>query len=342
MINITPFSNQADRPIFVVGAPRSGTTLTGTILGRHATIFAPGESHFFEDIWTRQQQYGKLRSNAEISAAVERVTTLFGRYNFPETQALVDKRVAAPALVDAVQLQGGGYAALFKNFMATLAAHPQKMRICDDTPKHLFHVDAILQLFPQAKIIACVRDPRDFLSSYKYYWRKSTESERIKALYHPILTSLLWRTSAKLLLTYTNRYEPGQFCWIRYEDLVQSPQQTIRRLCAFVEIDYADDLFAIESNNSSFGSTEVGIFSSSVGRWRSELHPEEIWWAQRLAGPQMQALGYKQQAAAPSPLRVVAQGAALPWPCSVRCTPTKKRGPLGPYLWRRTLAMVGG
>ncbi len=345
MMNLSNTLDHADTPVFVIGAPRSGTTLTGKILGRHSTIYSPGESHFFEDIWTRQKQFGQLQSNTQISDAVEQLTTLFGRYNFPETQALVDNIVSANQVINDVQYQGGGYAALYQSFMAPLAKHTQKSRVCDDTPKHLFYVDNIFQLFPKAKVIACVRDPRDFLCSYKYYWRKSTESDRVKALYHPILTSLLWRTSAKVLLNCIERYDPDRFLWIRYEDLVQSPQETVQRLCTFVNIDFSEQLFAIDSHNSSFGNpnNEAGIFTSSVGRWQNELSSEEIWWVQRLAKSQMGKLGYELHQSSPSPTALVASGIKLPFALQRALRANQhKRGPLAQYLWRRTLAMVGG
>jgi len=45
-------------PIFVVGTPRSGTILTAKILGRHSHIFMPGETHFFDDIYSRRIELG--------------------------------------------------------------------------------------------------------------------------------------------------------------------------------------------------------------------------------------------------------------------------------------------
>ncbi len=109
------------KPIFVVGAPRSGTTLVGKILGQHPKIHSPGETHFFEDIWSRRQDLGQLKTEVELSVAVARVMTLFQRYNFPETQQFVDSCVTPAALLQQTLELGGGYGALYATFYVGLS-----------------------------------------------------------------------------------------------------------------------------------------------------------------------------------------------------------------------------
>ena len=65
------FSRLDAAPIFVLGMPRSGTTLTAKILGRHQKIFAlaPGETHYFHDVWSRRRELDDLQDDKNLSEA---------------------------------------------------------------------------------------------------------------------------------------------------------------------------------------------------------------------------------------------------------------------------------
>jgi len=326
-----------------VGPARSGTTLTAKILGHHPDVFSPGETHYFEDIWTRRDALGDLESEAELSRAADRLMTIFGRFNFPDTQELVDAVIQKETLVDRVDAAGGGYAGLYRAFTQMLAKSRGKIRICDDTPKHLYYLQAILDLFPKAKVIACVRDPRDFLSSYKNYWRRSTESERIKSLYHPVITSLLWRSSANALFRHARNCCTDRILLVRYEDLVQNPTYEVKRICDFVGLTYSDDMLAVETHNSSFDEpSSPGIFTSSVGRWRTSLDPEEVWWVQTVGQQGMRAFGYQEEPVNLSAIAVFRLFITAPFALGRALhANARKRGPLLGYIARRARPLIG-
>lgn len=334
----------ADKPVFVVGAPRSGTTLTARILDLHPEIYSPGESHFFEDVWSRRDEIGSLQLPAARSAAVERMTSLFGRFNFPETQNLVDQLLEQGQLQQELA-QCDDYRSLYTVMLGRLTQLQGKLRFCDDTPKHLYHLTDILHLFPQAKIIVSIRDPRDFLCSYKNYWRRSRDSARVKALYHPIITSLLWRSSVALALKSLKQYSSEQIYLLTYEQLVENPEQQIQQLCSFLEIVYSPKLLQVAAQNSSFGEDGVqspGIFRTSIGRWRACLDPVEIWWAQTLTGALMKELRYESEDVPLQPLQIIAVLLAMPLALlNALQANAHKRGPLLQYLSKRFLSLLG-
>ena len=224
--------------------------MTGQIIGSLQNVFSPGESHFFEDIYTRRSQFGPLETPEELEVLLPHLMSLYGRYNFPETQILVEKIVDSELIRVNALKDGGGYQAVYHQFMSQLASSEHKIRYCDDTPKHLFHLDDILALYPDAKIVACIRDPRDFMASYKNYWKRSTESQRVKALYHPILTSLLWRSSAQKIVESMSKHGPNTLHLLKYEDLVQDPNREIQRLCEFIGEPFEEEVLNIKVNNS--------------------------------------------------------------------------------------------
>ncbi len=77
-------------PIFVVGTPRSGTTLTARILNRHSRIFMPGETHFFDDVYSRRREFGSIQTANARSEISNQLVTLYERYNEPADQQRID------------------------------------------------------------------------------------------------------------------------------------------------------------------------------------------------------------------------------------------------------------
>ncbi len=97
-----------------------------------------------------------------------------------------------------------------------------KSRWGNNTPKDVFYVEEIIEFYPNAKILLCVRDPRDFCLSYKHRWEVTTEGHknRLKSLYHPVITSLLWKSTVQRLSTLKSIVPSENLCVIHYESLV--------------------------------------------------------------------------------------------------------------------------
>jgi hypothetical protein len=321
----------------VVGTPRAGTTLVSRILDRHPAVFGVGETHFFEDLWANRKTLGDLKSQAELETAVARLMTVFGRFNQLEGQSVVDRLVTPNTLVKKALAYGGGYDGLFRAFSHCLDETEGQRRYCDDTPRHLFYLKTIFRFFPEAAVIICVRDPRDFLCSYKNFWRSSRDPDRIKALFHPIVTSLLWRSSANVVLNEPLVQQSEKIMWLRYESLVTEPEKMVSEMCQFAGLEYDGRLLAIESHNSSFDQSQSnGIFQGSVGQWTTCLNPEDLWWAQRINRHQMQRLGYETAELKISPVKLMAVLLSTPLALlrALRAN-SGRRGPLVPYLLRR-------
>lgn len=330
--------------IFVVGTARSGTTLMSKILGNIPDAYSPGESHFFEDIWSRRNEIGELTNSASLEVAVQRMMAIYGRYHFKETQGVVDSKLDSKEIVQQISHDGGNYASLYHTFMVNLAIAQNKTLICDDTPRHLFYLPTILSWFPTAKVIACVRDPRDFLSSYKHYWRRSEDSERMKALYHPVTISLLWRSSNNLLAKALQQYNQSQILLVQYENLVKQPQEVLQNVCDFLDVKYSNNLLFVDTQNSSFLpdiDKAYGIFDTSVGKWQKGLESHEVWWVQLLTGHLMQYFDYAELPINPSWVKILATLFQAPRHLVIGLGANReKRGPLLKYLWRRLLPLI--
>jgi hypothetical protein len=329
-------------PIFVVGAPRSGTTLTAKILGRHSRIFMPGETHFFDDIYARRRELGELSDAESLRKVIGRLRTLYWRYDESTDQQRLDqllqKHDVSERLTDC-----RSYKDVLNCFMEIQMRGVGKIRWGNNVPKDIFHVVEIVSFYPDAKFIVCVRDVRDFLLSYKNRWKTTggENAERTRKLYHPIITSLLWRANVKQIGRLDKSVPPGNCLIVRYEKLVKNPGSVVRGICRFIGEDFEQNMLEINEQNSSFSVRERGIYSSSVGRWRRGLTNEEVYTAQTLTKKFLGKLGYATENLAINPFRLGYIWATLPFSFwrAVHANKTI-RGPLVPYLSRRITALI--
>lgn len=333
-----------DRPVFIVGTPRSGTTLVAKILGRHPAMFMPGETHFFDDIYSRHKDLGDPRRQGDNEKILERLGSLYGRFNEPTDQQRIDKLFGEESVRSRFKKECQDYGDVLNLFMAIQAEFEGKRRWGNNTPRDIFHVQKIIEIFPRAIVLVCVRDVRDFLLSYKGKWRATAaqEVDRLQKLYHPVVTSLLWKSSMQLVPEIQRLVPSSNFYLVQYEKLVAESEMTIKEICAVIGEEYDPRMLEVQVYHSSHGETgKAGISSASVGKWQQHLSAEEIWWAQVIAGKQMRNLGYKIERVSPDFFTAskLALG-ALPALFRGLNANKEKRGPLLPYLASRLAALV--
>ena len=334
--------SHVERPIFVVGTPRSGTTLTARLLGNIDSMFMPGETHFFEDIYSRRTELGSPQDDAAAYRIRQRLATLYSRYNEYEDQrrldGLLNSGLLQHALADCTT-----YKAVFERFMTAQMTALGRSRWGNHVPRDLFMIDAVLEWFPQAKIVICARDPRDYLLSYRDNWRNwpGADAQRLQAIYHPLHTSLLWKASMRAALTALKTW-PDQTILSRYEDMVASPSAQMAKICKFVGERAHEGLLDTKfSNSSNPASAAGGIFRRSVGRWRETLPQVDVAIAQAVCQREMRELGYSLDPVGAQLWPLVRTVAAAP-AAAIRAwhSNARVRGPALPYLLRRISAML--
>jgi hypothetical protein len=329
-------------PIFVVGTPRSGTTLTARILGRHSSVFIPGETHFFDDIYARRQELGEPGEARAAAAIAARLSTLYERFNEPADQQRLQALGGEAALRQLLGTSCHTYGDVLSRFMQfQMRQYPGKRCWGNHVPKDIFYVRDILTFYPEAKLIICIRDIRDFLASYQNRWKVTSPEniERLKQLYHPILTSLLWKAAIKQIRVARALVPLGNLAVIRYEDLASRPEATVHTLCQFLKVSYEEEMLRVEGNNSSFEVQQSGIFSTSIQRWRRHLTHEQVYLAERIAHPQLEQLGYDATHVQPNPLKLLRIVASFPFALGRALYVNRSlRGPMLPYLKQRLSA----
>jgi len=330
-------------PIFIVGPPRCGTTLVAEILGSHTDIFFPSETHFYEEIRSRANGGEIAPDSPEGERALNRTLGLFRKYQYEKDWNRVEAAGFRENLEACWRECEGGLPGLFQSFMSLQAEGEGKTRWGDNTPRDVFNLERILADFPEARILLCSRDPRDFLLSYQNKWKRTWDvnQSRIRSLYHPLTTTLLWKSSIRQMGILDRLCPQENWMIVRYEDMVADPEGTVRRICKTVGIDFRDDLLDVESNNSSFeGEGSRGIFSVSVNRWKEALPRAESWFPEKFAENEMSRLNYEPgdpaEVGNPGFGRRLAFFIQFPFSllAALRAN-LPKTGPILPYLFRR-------
>jgi tetratricopeptide (TPR) repeat protein len=228
-------------PIFIVGLPRSGSTLIERIIGSHSSVISAGESHHFA---------------LGVVAAARRRT---GR-----PHASREELVASSALVD--------FAALGQDYLArmhaTRASTPETARLIDKMPLNYLYCGLIRRALPQARIIHVRRHPMAagyamyktlFSDGYPFSY-DLTEIARHYAGYHRLMSH--WEATL-----------PGALLTVRYEELVSDPSGQIRKLLGFCDLEWEDacaqfHLNPEPSTTASAAQVRHRLYDTSVSQWR--------------------------------------------------------------------------
>jgi hypothetical protein len=271
-------------PVFVVGCPRSGTTLLYHMLlsaGNFAMYRA--ESQVFNVL---EPRFGDL---SKASHRQKLLQAWCGSALFSKT-GLDAEEVKEKVMGEC--RNGGDFLRLV---MQAMARRQNVERWADSTPEHVLYLDRIKATIPNALVIHIIRDGRDVaLSLQKQAWIRPFPWDRAKSLE---VAALYWewiveegRKRGKVL--------GRDYVEIHYEDLVQNPREMLALLSRFVEQDLDYDRItrvgvgAVSHPNSSFAvEAEEGEFTP-VERWKNSLDARQLAVLGELIGKTLQEFGY--------------------------------------------------
>lgn len=301
------------RLVFVVGNSRSGTTMMAHILGRHPSIFTFNELHFFEQLWSLEDQRRYL-SRAEAEQLVARLLSIQrdGYLNQRDSSGLREEAQGMVSTIRAVESMSP--ARIFELFLRSEALKNSKIIPCDHTPRNVFYLGQILELYPEVRIINVVRDPRDVLLSQKRKWKRRflgdkgtplKETLRSWVNYHPTVISKLWISSVRAAESFIG---DDRVRFLRFEDVLADPEEEIRGVCEFVGIDFDKSMLEVPqvgSSNIPDHPERKGISQERAGSWRrGGLDPEEIFLCQKITRELMNRHSYESTPVRPELLRL--------------------------------------
>jgi len=243
-------------PIFVIGMPRSGTTLVEQIIASHPSVHGAGELQTLNDVILTLRG---LDGNALL---------------YPEF---------TPALDGAALRQiGARYIALVRE-LAAKHGDPNAQHVTDKMPSNYYFAGLIHLALPNAKIIHSIRDPVDTCISC---FSKLFSAEQ-NHTYDLAELGRYYRYYERLMTHWRNVLPAGRILDVRYEDVVADLEKEARRIIGYCGLPWDDRCLSFHETDRpvrTASATQVRqpIYKSAVGRWR--VYQEHL-------GPLLGALG---------------------------------------------------
>lgn len=207
-----------DRPLVVLGAERSGTTMLATLMGRHSAFAALPETHLYDVVIPR---FGPNPTAAEITREISKGLRRWD--DFGVTEGDLERAIA-----ERMDAGLGASAAAFRGLCELQAAQAGRLRYVEKTPAHLFYVSKIVEDVPTARFVVIVRDARDVcFSLLKAPWSDDP----------PKTIAARWRRAVLEGLGVAKRFGDRTML-VRYEDVVMRPEETLSAICAHAGVEY--------------------------------------------------------------------------------------------------------
>ena len=243
--NNKPDNNNTVTPIFIVGMPRSGTSLAEQILASHPDVYGAGEL-------------------PDIGNMVNRLASKVGTsIRYPESISDITK--------SELNQLANSYIELLANKVGN------EKFVTDKMPLNAIHLGFISLLFPNARIIHCTRDPRDTCLSCYF---KNFSGEHAYA-YSLDSLGKFYRMYEQLM-EHWNRVLPNPIFELSYEEIVENTEKSIREMINFCDLEWNDACLNFHKTKrtvatASHDQVRKRMYSSSVGRWKSyEKHLDEL------------------------------------------------------------------
>ncbi len=225
-------------PVFIIGMPRSGTSLIEQILSKHSNVYAAGELNYIFDM--TKHIHKMTGSTTLFPASVSQLST--GQLN--DLAHIHIKRIRKLCDIPVA-------------------------RITDKMPSNYTYLGLISQIFPRAKIIHCERDPRDtclsiYFQNFQNFQQYAGDLEKIGNVY----------LQYKKLMEHWNEVLNIPILNVQYESVVENTEKNAREIIEFCGLEWEDGCLEFHKSQrrvitASFDQVNKPIYTKSVARWKN-------------------------------------------------------------------------
>ena len=267
---------------FIVGCPRSGTTLLRWMLDMHGDIAVTPETHFGVNYVRNRDRFGLDGDATTRNSLLDDFCASDG---FRE-MAIDEGRFRVRAQSDANDPWQPLRAAV-----QDFARHRKVAIVGEKTPSHALHIEALSKAFPEARFLLLRRDPRAVVASWnRTKWSKRTSVE----------VSEKWRRYSQAM-RHAYRVLPGRCLEIRYEELILYSTAVLESVCTFLGAEFDSRmLFYHERDTTSFTEDVDNELTfeppnpARVDAWQADIPALLLRQIEAICGREMVEFGYQR------------------------------------------------
>jgi sulfotransferase family protein len=265
---------------FLIGSQRSGTTLLQTMLMRAPGVTMPPELHFIHITYRRRHRMADIRTDQGWTQAINAINARCQHSEIDMDTALFDELCEA---------SDRNYGDLLRSWLKAIGALENATTVGEKSPPHCEWVPELATMIPEARFIHIMRDPRDTALSQREAFGRTALQAAIR-----------WKRDLEMHRDCLRLMPRERYTAVYYEDLVTDPRTTIENLCAFLDLEYCDEMlnpsgrekkgFAAHEDHKL--RTLKKVTSSRIGRYKKKMSPINIAVIERVCGPLMVEMGY--------------------------------------------------
>ncbi len=252
-------------PIFILGCPRSGTTMLANLL-RKSRFGEPIETHFITKYYKKLDSYGKLEIKTNLDRLLKDI--------FSERPIM---QWGIPIDVDTFYegLEDFSYSNIVHNVCMLRSRSKGYASWGDKTPHYTLDLSSIYKLFPESKYVFIIRDGRDVaLSLLRQPWGPNN----FYSCAH------LWKAYNAPNDTLDEIKSKGRLYFVRYEDLLDNAERIIPEIYAFLEEKYDEHEVA-----KLIGK----INKENYNKWKKRMNSSQIELFENIAADTLNKYGYE-------------------------------------------------
>jgi hypothetical protein len=257
------------------------------MLDAHSAIAIAPETHFIRRFWLKRDDFGDLADDRDHQTLIDEMTAM------PE---FAEMELDCEAFREAARGAPREYPALLRLLLTMFGQARQATVVGEKTPNHLLYMPTLQALFPGARFIHIVRDPRAVVNSWRHVpWSTGWIAG----------DAMVWRR----YMATARRSPPAgtdSLLTIHYEDLARDPEQTLQTVCRFIGVPYEagvcdfheETLRGVNISREPWKANVARpVDPSRMEKWREELTTVMIHDIEAVAWREMRRLGYRPDGA---------------------------------------------
>ena len=265
-------------PLLIVGPPRSGTSLVRDLVRLCPGVYVPPDETQFLVSYIRRASDGASREDLAMFLDKTSFSIHMRRRGLWPDRRTLNRLLDVPQPQTAIPL-----------LFAELARREGVEKITiwgDKTPGYALHLPLIRQIYPDLRVLAVVRDPRNVVLSMREAWGKSI-----------LRGSVLWRDSTVAMHEYLTSSGPERARALKYEELVSDPTSVMAGVAEWLNVDFPEDALGDYYSEERWGSAKgsAGVVRGDPLRYRRLLNAKELSLIESVTFDQLQLWGYRPE-----------------------------------------------